>query len=180
MTAPRLVILDLDGTLVVPSSGATFRKTADDSMWMPRRVDMLRDLIAAGVHIAIATNQGGVGFGIISEDAITAEIRGRIAELGLDPATVYIGIACEHPRAKLARYLPQPGSDMRKPGGGMLRAAMAFNNCTPEQTIMVGDMDADSGAAAAAGVRFVHAETFFAAVQRPGVAGPQRPTGEVS
>ena len=136
-------------------------------MWMPRRVEMLRDLIAQGVSIAVATNQGGVAFGIMSEAAITAEIRGRVAELGLDPDRTYIGIACDHPKARLPQYRPQPGSDMRKPGGGMLRAAMAFYRCAPAETVMVGDMEADSGAAIAAGVAFVHAEVFFAAIHPP-------------
>ena len=51
--------------------------------------------------------------------------------------------------------------DWRKPNPGMLNFAMKTFAIEPGRTLMVGDMKEDSGAAAAAGVEFINADTFF-------------------
>lgn len=50
---------------------------------------------------------------------------------------------------------------MRKPNGGMLKLAMQFVGAEKAETVMVGDRDEDEQAAAAAGVKFIHADEFF-------------------
>src|SRR5260221_2433900 len=64
----KLVIFDVDGTIVTTKSGETFRKTADDWQWLPGRLEKLQELDRQGVKLAIATNQGGVAFEYRSEE----------------------------------------------------------------------------------------------------------------
>ncbi|MEM9775524.1 MAG: hypothetical protein AAF902_13160 [Chloroflexota bacterium] len=52
-----LVIFDVDGTLCL----------LDETALMPKRKVILDDLAADNVHLAIATNQGGVGYRLYRE-----------------------------------------------------------------------------------------------------------------
>ncbi len=110
----KLVIFDVDGTLVTTKSGATFRKTADDWQWLPGRLEGLQELDRRGVKLAIATNQGGVAFGYFSHAAIVSELY-KLA----DEAHIPLVMWCEtHPKASIDEYRVE--SPRRKPGPGML------------------------------------------------------------
>src|SRR5260221_9734234 len=81
----RLCIFDVDGTLVKPKSITTpppnmrggwgFRQSADDWEWLPGRLEKCHAIIQRGISIALATNQGGVAFGHLNEDAMNWELR---------------------------------------------------------------------------------------------------------
>lgn len=58
----QLIVFDVDGTLTTTRSGATFRQSAYDWQWLPRRVEKCHELIADGVRLALASNQAGVAF----------------------------------------------------------------------------------------------------------------------
>jgi D-glycero-D-manno-heptose 1,7-bisphosphate phosphatase len=155
----RLLILDIDGTLVVTQSGATFRKTADDWQWLPGRIEKLKELREQGVKIAIASNQAGVAFpwSKFTEAEMQAEIEAVARLIGAE----YIGVCYSTPNEKALPQYRNANDTRRKPGPGMLLEAMKHFNVSPEDTLMVGDRDEDEQAAIAAGVAFQMADKFF-------------------
>lgn len=156
----KLVVFDVDGTLAVTRSGETFRRTADDWQWMDGRIEKCKELRADGIHLALATNQAGVAFSWsrFSQAEMQHEIEAVAAQIGAE----YIGVCYSSPNVKAKPEYHDPADNRRKPGPGMILEAMLHHGCTAEQTIMVGDREDDEGAAKAAGVRFVHADSFFA------------------
>jgi D-glycero-D-manno-heptose 1,7-bisphosphate phosphatase len=159
----KLIILDVDGTLVTTASGATFRKTADDWQWLPGRIDRLNALRQQGVTLALATNQGGVAFGYMEEPDMTAEIQ-KVA-FQIDAQMWHI--CYDHPKATIERYRHE--SQDRKPGPGMLLNIMETLKIGPGDTLMVGDRPEDEQAAQAAGTAFMWANEFFDVKQKEGV-----------
>jgi D-glycero-D-manno-heptose 1,7-bisphosphate phosphatase len=153
----KLVIFDVDGTLVKPKSGSEFRDGADDWELLPRRADVLASLRQRGVKTAFASNQGGVAFGYMSEQDIVRELFLTADALGVDRDNVYW--CCDHPQAKLEQY--RRDSPWRKPGPMMLWTAMGFAGVKSHETLMVGDRPEDGKAAVAAGCAFRMAEDYF-------------------
>jgi D-glycero-D-manno-heptose 1,7-bisphosphate phosphatase len=60
-----------------------------------------------------------------------------------------------------APAVPHKKDYMTKPNPGMIHHAADKHGIDLKQSIMVGDMDSDEGAAQKAGVKFVHADLFF-------------------
>lgn len=150
----KLVIFDVDGTLVTTKSGATFRKTADDWQWIPGRLETCKSLV--GVSIALATNQGGVAFGYLDEAAMNWEL----AKTANAIAPYVPCFRCyTHPEASLAFYREE--DTRRKPGPGMILEAQEHFRVGPIHTLMVGDRPEDEQAAQNAGVAFMWADEFF-------------------
>jgi histidinol-phosphate phosphatase family protein len=134
------VLLDRDGTLVhdVPYNGdPALVRTVDGAR---EALDRLR---AAGLRLGLVTNQSGVARGLITLDdvhAVHEELQRRVGPLD----TVAV---CPHG--------PDDGCACRKPAPGLvLRAARALG-VQPQHTVVIGDIGADVGAAAAAGARSV-------------------------
>jgi D-glycero-D-manno-heptose 1,7-bisphosphate phosphatase len=151
----KLVIFDVDGTLVTTKSGETFRKTADDWQWLPGRIETLQALHEQGVEIALATNQGGVAFGYMTARAIADELNQMAKEAPISD----IEVCFTHPKATIAEY--RYDRDRRKPGPGMLMTIMYDMQIGPIHTLMVGDRPEDEQAAQAAGVAFQWSDKFF-------------------
>src|SRR5579863_3960900 len=93
----RLIVFDVDGTLVETKSGATFRKSADDWQWLPGRLERLQELDKQGVKVALATNQGGVAFGYMKADDITFELHKMFRETRISERNVFVCFT--HPKA---------------------------------------------------------------------------------
>jgi D-glycero-D-manno-heptose 1,7-bisphosphate phosphatase len=162
----KLVIFDVDGTLVSTKSGATFRKSADDWQWLPGRFERLRELKVQGIRLAVATNQGGVAFGFMRREDILVELIKMCREVGIPPGGLYI--CYSHPKGSLEEYRRE--DDRRKPGPGMLKEAMRDFEASPEETLFVGDMSDDAKAAYNAHCDFLPAAVFFGdPVERPEV-----------
>jgi D-glycero-D-manno-heptose 1,7-bisphosphate phosphatase len=165
MTTPTLpyacIIFDLDSTLTCTISGNTFRTLTDersaeaDWQWIPGRLERLKALSDQGIKIAVATNQGGVAFEHLTEEAMQAELTRMADEGELDAWRV----CYTHPYAKLDAYRAEDGR--RKPEAGMLTEIIEELDVTYDSTLMVGDRNEDFGAAAAAGVSFLWTEEFF-------------------
>lgn len=151
----KLVIFDVDGTLVTTNSGATFRESADDWQWLPGRLEKCQQLLDGGVALAIASNQGGVAYGFMDEEEVRQELERVAAEIGCN----VLGICFTHPNGKLTQYRRE--DERRKPGPGMLIEAMQAGNFGTWQTLMVGDRPEDEQAAQNAGVAFMWADDFF-------------------
>lgn len=137
---PAAVLFDRDGTLIedVPYNG-------DPSRVVPRAGarEALRALRAAGIPVAVISNQSGVGRGLIGEREVH-EVNRRVEELlgGFDQ-----WLHCPH--------APEQGCDCRKPAPGMVLRAAASLGVQPERCAVIGDIAADIEAAAAVGARGV-------------------------
>ena len=143
------VLIDRDGTLVVdvPYNG-------DPALVepVPTALAALQRLRAAGVPVAVVSNQSGVARGVISREQVDAVNR-RVAELLGPFAGFWI---CPHG--------PDDGCRCRKPAPGMVLAAAAALGVAPRACVVIGDIGADVEAARAAGARGVLVPT---AVTRP-------------
>ncbi|MEN3307371.1 MAG: hypothetical protein V7603_3573 [Micromonosporaceae bacterium] len=130
------VLLDRDGTLVrdVPYNGDPARVVP-----MPGAKAALDRLRAAGLRLAVVSNQSGVGRGLLSTDAVD-RVNDRIEDL-LGPFDGWH--VCPH--------APRERCDCRKPAPGLVHAAARTLGVAPQRCVVVGDIAADIEAAAAAG-----------------------------
>jgi histidinol-phosphate phosphatase family protein len=137
---PDAVLLDRDGTLVVdvPYNGDPARVRP-----MPGARDALDRLRAAGVRMAVISNQSGIGRGLLTEAELAAVNR-RVEEL-LGPLGPWL--VCPH--------APEDGGGCRQPAPGLVLEAAALLGVAPERCAVVGDIGADVDAARAAGARAV-------------------------
>jgi histidinol-phosphate phosphatase family protein len=136
--APRAVLLDRDGTLIVdvPYNGDPARVVP-----VPGARAALDRLRAHGVALAVVTNQSGVARGLIRPEQVDAVNRRVEALLGpLGPWLV-----CMHGEADRCAC--------RKPAPGLVLAAAAALGVPAEACAVVGDTGADVQAALAAGAR---------------------------
>ena len=174
--APLLLLLDRDGVLNVDQG--TWITQPEQLRLAPGAAQAVAAFNACGHTLAVVSNQSCVGRGITSWASLR-DVNSRLEGL----------LAAEQPGARLHAFFiapddPSPVSAhpvtaMRKPGPGMLLAAMARFGVPPARCVMVGDTLNDMRAAAAAGVRrkFLvcsghHGERFAAGVQDLGGALP--------
>jgi histidinol-phosphate phosphatase family protein len=141
---PLAVLLDRDGTLVedVPYNGdpAAVRL-------MPGARTAVERLRAAGLRLAVVSNQSGIGRGLVS-DADVRAVNARIEEL-LGPLDRWL--ICPH--------APESGCWCRKPAPGLIIEAFRQLGVDPADCVVVGDIGADVAAARAAGARSVMVPT---------------------
>ena len=137
---PHAVLFDRDGTLVrdVPYNGAPERVVP-----MPDARVALDRLRAAGIPLAVVSNQSGVARGLITSDEVDAVNR-RVEEL-LGPLGPW-AVCVHHPAA---------GCDCRKPAPGLVRQAAAKLGVDPACCVVIGDIGSDVEAARAAGARAI-------------------------
>lgn len=156
----KLIVFDVDGTLVETASGATFRKSASDWHWLPGRLETCKQVRAQGVRLALATNQAGVAFSYskFTEAEMQQEIEATAQAIGAE----FVGVCYTTPNEKALPQYRKADDTRRKPGPGMLLEAMAHYGIDPQETLFVGDRPEDQQAAAAAGVAFAWAPDFFA------------------
>jgi histidinol-phosphate phosphatase family protein len=137
---PAAVLLDRDGTLVVdvPYNGDPSRVQP-----MPGARRALDRLRAAGVRLAVISNQSGIARGVLSAEQLAAVNR-RVEEL-LGPLGPWV--VCPHG--------PDDGCGCRKPAPGLVLEAASQLGVAPTRCAVVGDIGADVEAARAAGARAV-------------------------
>jgi D-glycero-D-manno-heptose 1,7-bisphosphate phosphatase len=160
----ELIIFDADDTLrectVFTKKGARQPCPNRDGEWqLMRNVrDVFQDLSeeckTRKLRFGIASNQGGVSFGFVSQgDAI-----------GMLRDTLSAAFDYNPPQGKvLVRMCPGMEEDdpMRKPNPGMLTELMDYFRIPPGRTLMVGNHASDMEAAGHAGAHFCFADTFF-------------------
>jgi D-glycero-D-manno-heptose 1,7-bisphosphate phosphatase len=144
-TAPkRLALIDRDGTIIVDK---VYLRDPDGIEFTPSAIEGLRLLRDAGFALALITNQSGIARGFF--DAATLgrihdRLQSMLAAEGLRLEAIYF---CPHG--------PDDGCDCRKPAPGMVTKAMRDLGFRPDEVVLIGDSDADMGAAAAADVKGV-------------------------
>lgn len=130
------VFLDRDGTLI---EEVNYLSRVEDLRLFSYTVESVKLLKDNGFLVIVVTNQSGIGRGIYSEgdmhivhDAIQAELEGGIDAFYFCP------------------HLPDEGCKCRKPGLGMIEAAMEEFEIDLTNSWMVGDkkIDVETGIAA--------------------------------
>lgn len=108
---------------------------------------------SSGPWLAIASNQCGIGDGLLSAPLARQLIADcLVAAIGWLPAGVSIDFCSCREGASCRRQKPEPGL--------LLDALGRFGVC-PGQALYVGDLDIDRLAAERAGVPFIVARDFF-------------------
>ncbi|MFE2048515.1 D-glycero-alpha-D-manno-heptose-1,7-bisphosphate 7-phosphatase [Streptomyces sp. NPDC059459] len=136
MSPVQAVLFDRDGTLVhdVPYNGDPERV---------RPVDGAREAVALlrahGIRVGVVTNQSGVARGLISETDVR-HVNRRIDDL-VGPFDVWA--ICPHG--------PDDGCRCRKPRPGLVLHAADRLRAAPADCVVIGDIGADTEAAARAG-----------------------------
>ena len=147
----RHVIFDRDGVLNVERSDGGYIEDWSQWRWTPGALEGLGMLGAAGVHLSIATNQAGVGRGLISRETLDAIHRHMLDEAAQAGAVIQQVFVCPH--------APEDGCACRKPAPGLLLSAINAAGIPANATIVVGDDLRDLEAARAAGVAAVLVRT---------------------
>jgi D-glycero-D-manno-heptose 1,7-bisphosphate phosphatase len=140
----RHVILDRDGVLNREAPAAGYIREPAEFVWLPGALEALASLQHAGVRLSIATNQSGVGRGLMSLGQLEAVHERMRAEAAQNGATFAAVLFCPHD--------PGAGCTCRKPEPGLIRDAIARSGIPASESIVVGDDLRDLEAAARAGV----------------------------
>jgi D-glycero-D-manno-heptose 1,7-bisphosphate phosphatase len=150
----KLYIFDADGTLRgcnVP--GQPCPNKPEQSYILPNVKETLAKIDWSQNGFGIASNQGGIALGYLSErDAYQ-----MLANLTVD-------LLDRWPRQgvlQICPHAPTDGCGCRKPKPLMLQRIMNIYGVYPDDTLFVGDMESDRLAALAAGCRFQWANDFF-------------------
>lgn len=158
----QAVLLDRDGTLVsdVPYNGDPSRVQP-----MPGAREALDRLRAAGLPLAVVSNQSGVARGLLEPAQVDAV--NRRAEQLLGPIGEWLW--CPHG--------PDEGCACRKPSPGLLIEAAGRLGVEPSRCVMIGDIGADAQAARAAGARAILVPT--ARTRREEIDAAQEVAGDL-
>jgi D-glycero-D-manno-heptose 1,7-bisphosphate phosphatase len=139
--AKRVALIDRDGTIIVDR---VYLRDPDGIEFAPGAIEGLRLLRDAGFALVLITNQSGIARGYFDAarlEQIHNRLKFMLAAEGLRLEAIYV---CPHG--------PDDGCDCRKPAPGMVKSAMRDLGFGPDEAVLIGDSDADMGAAAAAGV----------------------------
>ena len=152
----KLYVFDADGTL---------RRTTVPGLPCPNKpgewelIPGVRERLAQIEWVegrslfGVATNQGGIGLGYLTLPAA----RSLLEEM----VVAAFGVPAPPGAIEICPHAPHWGCACRKPSPEMLQRLMRRFSVVPEETLYVGDMDRDEGAAHAAGTRFMWAHEFF-------------------
>ncbi|MEM8857576.1 MAG: HAD-IIIA family hydrolase [Chloroflexota bacterium] len=169
MNRYALVIFDIDGTLCL----------LDETDLLPNRKEILDELASNQVHLAIATNQGGVGYRLYrqtknkstDEFPTESDVLDRIEKIkeNID-WPIRVNVAFSYYLKWERAWSPVPDGrdhepfwhpDFRKPSGGMLLDHIKFFGVAADATLYIGDRPEDEAAARAAGCHFEWAWKYF-------------------
>jgi D-glycero-D-manno-heptose 1,7-bisphosphate phosphatase len=143
----RLALIDRDGTIIVDK---VYLSDPDGIEFAPGAIEGLRLLRDAGFALVLITNQSGIArgyFDLATLERIHDRMKSMLAAEGIRLDAIYF---CPHS--------PDDGCDCRKPAPGMVRTAMRDLGFDPGEVVVIGDSDADMGAAEGAGVPGVRVE----------------------
>ena len=140
----RHLIVDRDGVLNAEPAGGEFVREPAQFHWLPGSLEALARLSAAGIRVSVASNQSGVGRGLMSA-ADLARVHARMTDSAAAAGGTIDAIFC-------CPHAPEAGCECRKPAPGLLFAAMRASGVEPAATLVIGDDARDIAAARAAGV----------------------------
>jgi D-sedoheptulose 7-phosphate isomerase len=137
------VIVDRDGVLN-REIAERYVTRADDWVWEDGALDGLRALAGAGVRLSVATNQSGVGRGLVRPEALAQVHERMLNEAAAAGAKIDAVFVCAH--------APDSGCGCRKPAPGLIHSAISAAAVSAAHTLLVGDDLRDVEAAWSAGV----------------------------
>ena len=135
------VVLDRDG--VINRDRADYVKTPAELEFLPGSLAAIAALSRAGFGVVVATNQSGVGRGLLDAadlGAIHDRLQAEVSAAGGHLAGIF---ACPH--------APDAGCACRKPRPGLLERIGDWAHIAPAAMIVVGDSARDLAAARAIG-----------------------------
>ena len=138
-----VVILDRDGG--INRDSPAFIKSPAEWLPLPGSLEAIARLTKAGIRVAIASNQSGVGRGLLDDrmlDRIHEKMLSAVRAAGGDIEIIEV---CPH--------RPDAGCDCRKPRPGLLRTIASRMSIDLGGVPCVGDSVRDIEAAIAAGAR---------------------------
>jgi D-glycero-D-manno-heptose 1,7-bisphosphate phosphatase len=140
------VILDRDGVLNHKPPQADYVRSWSDWTWCEGALEALRLLHDAGYRCLIASNQAGIGRGVMSEADLASvhdRMKQEVAQAGGWIDAIYW---CPHNW--------DDGCDCRKPKPGLLHQAQRDFHLDLTRTPFIGDDERDAATAVAAGCPF--------------------------
>jgi D-glycero-D-manno-heptose 1,7-bisphosphate phosphatase len=133
----KLVILDRDGVINVDSD--SYIRTPHDWQPIPGSIDAIAKLTKHGYHVAIATNQSGIGRGYFDETTLNKIHDKMLALVKAHGGKIDKIAICPH--------LPEDHCQCRKPNTGLLLEISEHFNCSLEKVPFIGDSIKDLQAA---------------------------------
>lgn len=145
----KLIILDRDG--VINHDSDEFIKSPDE--WLPIKgsLEAITQLSQAGYHVAVITNQSGIGRGLFSTDTLSKIHQRMIEQLRQLGGEIKSISFCPHH--------PDDNCDCRKPKPGLFNELAARLNRPLTGVFAVGDSLRDLQAANTAGATPVLVKT---------------------
>ena len=140
----RHVILDRDGVLNHEAPEGSYVRKPEEFRWLPGALEGLALLRGAGLRLSVATNQAGVGRGVMSLAQLAAVHARMQADAAAHGAALDDVLYCPH--------APEEQCDCRKPAPGLIQAAVARSGIAASDSLVVGDDRRDLEAAERAGV----------------------------
>jgi len=142
MKLPKAVLLDRDGVINFDSPNYILRPEA----WrpIPGSLEAIGRLTAAGIPVAICSNQSALGRGMVDQTTFQAI-----------HAKMLLAIEEKHGEIEHVAYCPHGPDDecgCRKPAPALLEEALAALKVPASEALMIGDSTRDVQAAHAAGV----------------------------
>lgn len=132
MAQIKNILLDRDGTVIVDKH---YLSDPEGVELIPDGGRALAALQQAGMRMYVVTNQSGIGRGYFSEDDLHA-CTVRLDELAeLFGAMIEDTVFCPH--------APEEECDCRKPLTGMWNQLKDMYGLLPEESVMIGDKQAD-------------------------------------
>jgi len=130
-----LVIFDRDGTLIENIKGL---KNVSEIKWKPGALDFLKELTDHKYVIAIATNQGAVEEGLVTQEEVE-EIHNRIAlDIYEAGSQIWAISYCPH-----GKDLSGLSCECRKPSPGLLDELVSNFGYRNLPVYFIGDSDSD-------------------------------------
>jgi D-glycero-D-manno-heptose 1,7-bisphosphate phosphatase len=143
------VIFDRDGVLNIDHG---YVGQVERLEWTPGARRAIARLNAAGVAVAVATNQSGVARGYFDEAAVARvheAMRGHLAAEGAWIDAIYV---CPFLADAAVPAFAHPDHPDRKPNPGLVLRAIAELDLDPARTLLIGDKPSDLEAARRAGI----------------------------
>ena len=140
----RHVILDRDGVLNYEAPEGSYVREPSQFRWLPGALAGLALLHRAGVRLSVATNQAGVGRGLMSLAQLAAVHERMQTDAAAHGAALDAVLYCPH--------APEEQCACRKPAPGLIQAAVARSGIAAGDSIVVGDDRRDLEAAERAGI----------------------------
>lgn len=174
-----LIVFDADGTLRYTAGGLDRPPNElNEQCLIDRAVDALKTIDWNTLQFGVASNQGGVGLGYLSQPKAGQLLRAMADAIQSD---VDIG----EPLIEFCPHAPSAQCPCRKPEPGLLERLTHRAGTTNERMLFVGDRDTDREAAFRAGCAFLparsfHRQTIKGCIEYAPASPGQRPLFDVS